>query len=745
MRTANSRRLPSLCLLASLIPCLTSGQPAEESPVGGHTRPVVGLVLSGGGARGGAHIGVLKALEELRVPVDLVAGTSIGAAVGGFYASGMSPADLEAFVSSVDWTAAFANSTPRELRSFRRKRDDDLFLVRQKPGLNNGEFELPVGVVQGQVIDMILSRITLPVARIHDFDDLARPFRAVAGDLATGEAVVLASGDLALAIRASMSVPAAIAPIEIDGRLLVDGGIAMNLPIEVAKDMGAEVVIAVDVSADLASRDELNSLVDVTGQLTNLLTRRGIEKQYALLTDRDVLLAPEISDDFSSVNFARISETIQAGYDLVMQRRDDFAGLALSEAAYAAYRAALRDPRDETRPVIDFVRLDNPTRIADSVIEKRLSDIEVGQPLNLDTVERAINRVYGLEYYQNVRYELVESGDQTGLEIELQERTWGPNYLQFGLSYMSASQEDSLFGVAASYLRTEINELGGEWRATLELGDEPAFDFDFYQPLGPEAMFFVEPLLHVGSRIVNYFEGDSIAAELNVRELGAEIAGGRDVGSWGEARAGLRAGTGSTRLRVGDPAAVPYDDFDLGEFFARFSVDTLDDVAFPRRGLYATAEWLGSRQGTLSADATFDQLLTELFYAKTWGRHTLLATLRYDTTISGRAPIYSQFQIGGFLDLSGLNRKQLTGQNVARIGGSYYRRIGDLAFFPAFAGISLELGNAWDERSQIDIESARLGGSFWAGIDTPIGPVYLAYGLSEGGEDAFYVVLGRIF
>jgi NTE family protein len=190
---------------------------------------------------------------------------------------------------------------------------------------------------------------------------------------------------------------------------------------------------------------------------------------------------------------------------------------------------------------------------------------------------------------------------------------------------------------------------------------------------------------------------------------------------------------------------VPYDDFDRGELFARFSVDTLDDVAFPRSGFYATAEWLGSRRGTLSAEATFDQLLMRAFYAKTWGRHTALATLRYDTTISGRAPIYSQFQIGGFLDLSGLNRKQLTGQHVARIGGSYYRRIGDFALFPAFAGVSVELGNAWDDRSAMDIESARLGGSLWAGIDTPIGPVYLAYGLSEGGEDAVYVVLGRIF
>ena len=205
-------------------------------------RPKIALVLSGGGARGGAHIGVLKALQELRVPIDEIAGTSIGAVVGGFYVSGMTVQDMEQLVESLEWETAFLNSTPRKLKSFRRKRDDDLFLVDLKPGLNDGEFELPSGVVQGQVIDMVLSRETLRASKVDDFDKLALPFRAVAGDLATGEAVVLRSGSLARALRASMSIPAALTPIEIDGRLLVDGGIAMNLPVQVAQEMGADVV-----------------------------------------------------------------------------------------------------------------------------------------------------------------------------------------------------------------------------------------------------------------------------------------------------------------------------------------------------------------------------------------------------------------------------------------------------------------------------------------------------------------------
>ena len=234
-------RAAALARLSALAVCLASALPAafaqEAAPA---ARPRIGLVLSGGGARGGAELGIIKALEELHVPVDVVAGTSIGAAIGGLYASGMSVLEIEEFVRGIDWDAAFLNQTPRRLESFRRKREDDLFLLQTRPGLDEEGFALPIGVVQGQVIDTIMARVTLPVAHVRDFDELAIPFRAVAGDLETGEAVILGDGNLARAIRASMAVPAVLTPVEIDGRLLVDGGIALNLPVGVAKSMGAE-------------------------------------------------------------------------------------------------------------------------------------------------------------------------------------------------------------------------------------------------------------------------------------------------------------------------------------------------------------------------------------------------------------------------------------------------------------------------------------------------------------------------
>ncbi len=744
-RRRRQRLLLPIALSLAWATTMPTAAQQGESAAEALARPTVGLVLSGGGARGGAHIGVLKALEELRVPVDYVAGTSIGAVIGGFYVSGMSVADLEQLVESLEWETAFLNVTPRELKSFRRKRDDDSFLVNQKPGLNDGEFELPFGLVQGQVVDMIISRETLRASQVDNFDELAIPFRAVAGDIVTGDAVVLGSGSLARAIRASMSIPAALSPIEIDGRLLVDGGIAMNLPVDVAREMGADVVIAVDISSGLLNRETLRSVLDVTSQLTNMLTRSGTVQQRAKLTSTDLLLEPQFSEDLTSMEFARMRETIQTGYDTVMQKRAELERLALTEAEYDAYLAARRDPRMNELPIVEFVRLDNEGPVADSVVEARLGAIELGAPLDVDAVERAMNTVYGLDYYQNVRYGLVNDAGKTGVALPLDARSWGPNYLQLGMEYSSAADSDSMFGLAASYLSTAINPLGGEWRATAVIGDEPALVADLYQPFGPKGLYFYAPSLYLESTQFNVYEGDERITEAQLREATLEFAIGRELLTWGEYRFGVRAARGEFDLRVGDPTQLSEEAFRRGEFFGRFSVDTMDSVAFPREGSQLSLEWRASRQRFLEADADFDQLLLAASYAKTWGRHTVLTTLRWDATVSGTAADSRLFRMGGFFDISGLNRNQLSGQHATRVGAAYYRRIGDLALFPAFAGASLELGNAWESRKDISANGAILGGSFWAGVDTPVGPVYVGYGRAEGGEDAFYISLGRVF
>jgi len=742
-----ARAAVSLLVLGALAAAPSAPAQAPSAPSASDEvseRPRIGLALSGGGARGGAHIGVLRALDELRVPVDYIAGTSIGAVVGGFYVAGHSIDELEELVRTIDWDTAFLNVTPRQLRSFRRKRDDDSFLVRQRPGLNRGEIELPLGLVQGQQLDLIIAEYTLRASGIDDFDELRVPFRAVAADIATGEAVVLGSGSLARAIRASMALPAALPPVEIDERLLVDGGIAMNLPVEVVREMGADVVIAVDISAALREREELRSVLDMTSQLTNLLTREGVERQRELLTGEDVLLQPEFGPDLTSVDFERMEDAIAEGYAIAMENREALERYSLSPEDYAAYRASLRMPGNDEPPIIDFVRLDNRSRIADSVLRTRMRDVVVGEQLTLDTIERAIGQAYGLELFQNVRYHVVTERDETGLEIEVVPRSWGPNYLQLGMAYSSSGDVDATFGLAASYLRTAVNERAGEWRATFVVGDEPAFTLDIYQPLGPSALYFVEPLVDFRRTIFNAFTGDQLTSEARLREATLEVSFGRELLNWGEARGGVRRIEGDTKLHVGDGLGIPPPDYSRAELFVRFSADTLDNIAFPNEGILTTVEWRTS-SGTLGADDQYDQLRTSATHAKTWGRHTLASTLRFDVTTGGEPPLDRSFRLGGFLDLSGLAQKQLLGKYAARLGASYYRRIGDLALFPAFAGVSIEVGNAWGARDEISFDNTIWGGSIWAGVDTPVGPIYVGYGRAEGDRDAAYVFLGRAF
>jgi NTE family protein len=716
------------------------------APEGAAGRPKVGLVLSGGGARGGAHIGVLRALEELRVPVDYVAGTSVGAIVGAFYATGMSMEELENVPRDLDLERALLNVTPRQYRSFRRKRDDDLFLVDMMPGLSDDfEFSLPIGLVHGQLIDMILTRLTLSVSGTTDFDELAIPFRAVAADIVSGDAVVLSGGNLALAVRASMSLPAALSAVELDGRLLVDGAIAMNLPIEVAIEMGADVVIAIDISAPMRRREEMRSVLDVTYQLSHLLTREGVEAQKRHLRDQDLLFTLEFPPELSAASYARMAETIPVGYELIMAAREQFEAVALSEEDYRAYSETRRRPAVQEPPVIEYVEVRNNSRIADSVIESRLRDVEIGEPLDLDAVELALHKVYGLDFFQNVRYDLVTDDGRTGLRVGVDERSWGPNYLQLGLSYTASGDDGVLFGLAVSYLRSSINELGAEWRTTAKLGDEPAFVTSLHQPLGSAARYFVAPELSFESTQLSLWGEKKPLATFQQREAMFELGVGRELEHFGEFRVGLRRAYGDLRVKVGDPELAPLERFNRGEVFARFSVDTLDDISFPRSGALARLEWRGSRTGQLSADSEFDQWLLSASHARTWGRHTLLSKARYDVTRRGVAPLQSLSRLGGFLDLSGLNHNELSGQHAMRIGASYYRRIGDLALFPAFAGVSFEVGNVWENRRDMNLHDTVVGGSLWAGVDTPVGPIYVGYGRAERRQDAFYVFLGNFF
>jgi len=721
----------------------TASQGFVQASTNDHQRrPKIGLVLSGGGARGAAHVGVIKVLEELRVPVDMITGTSMGAIVGGLYASGMSTDELEAVMATLDWADAFRDQIDREDRSFRRKRDDDLYLVKQQAGFNKGKITLPQGIIAGQKVDLLLKSLTLPVTLVSDFDELSIPFRAVATDIVTGEAVVLGSGDLALAMRASLSIPAFFEPVDIDGRLLVDGGVANNLPIDVARQLGADMIIAVDISTPLQGREELTSVLSITGQLTGILTRRNTEAQIETLTDEDVLIVPDLGD-ITTTAFERAVETIPIGLEAAHRHGSELQRLALPAEQYAEHLAS-RTEAESDLPVIDFVRLENNSRLGDKVIMGGLN-VPTGQPLDVPALEKDIGQLYGWQIFENVRYEIVEEGSETGLVLVVDERPWGPNYLQFGLAASDNFDGENFFNLAVAYTRTGMNALGGELRAGAQIGEEPALTGELYQPLDAASRWFIHPRIRYQKRNVNLFDAGNIVSEFRVTDYGVELAGGRNLGTWGEIRLGLRRFTGDAEVRVGDPTQMDID-FDGGQYFIRVSDDKIDNVQFPRRGHVNVVEWLVSQDG-LGADTEFEQLLFSSLLARPIGKGSVLLGLDYNTTVDDDAPVQSLFRIGGLLNLSGFSQDELAGQHSALLKAGYLRELGDSGLLPfgLYVGGSLEVGNVWQEKGDIKFSNAITAGSLFVGADTLLGPIYLGYGRAEGGIDSIYLFVGRLF
>ncbi|MCK4539113.1 MAG: patatin-like phospholipase family protein, partial [Candidatus Krumholzibacteria bacterium] len=525
-------------------------------------RPKIGLALSGGGARGAAHIGVLRVLEKYHIPIDYIAGTSMGSIIGGLYASGMSVDELEETVTRIDWLDAFIENIPRTDRSFRRKRDDDFYLVKNKPGLTGVKLSFPRGLLDGQKIDLLLKRYTMPVMMIRDFDDFAIPYRAVSADLVTGKTVVTSQGNLALAMRTSMSIPVIFAPKEIDDMLLIDGGVSCNLPIDVVRQMGADIVIAVDISTPLQSIEELNSVMAVTDQLSGILTRRNTDIQIASLADEDIFIKPDLGD-ITTGSFERAGDAIPTGVTAAEAVSDKLVRLSMTENDYEDHLAGRE--RTWSVPVIDEIRLVNESRLADGVITSMLN-IEPGQPLDIDLLERDLSRIYGLKLFESVCYDVEQESGNCVLTLTAREASWGPNYLQFGAAVYE-DYESPNFNLAAAYTRTAINSRNGEWRIGAQIGQEPGVFTELYQPLDLKLRNFIQLRASFGEWAINVFDANSNRlAEWGMKRYSIEVAGGRELGTWGELRGGLIRDMGKMEILAGDPTIPDYK-FDSGRLF----------------------------------------------------------------------------------------------------------------------------------------------------------------------------------
>ncbi|MCE1115719.1 MULTISPECIES: patatin-like phospholipase family protein [Pseudomonas] len=705
-------------------------------------RPKVGLVLSGGAARGLAHIGVLKALEEQGVRIDAIAGTSMGAVVGGLYASGYSVEELEKLATTLDWQQALSDAPPREDIPFRRKQDDRDFLVKQKLSFrDDGSLGLPLGVIQGQNLSLLLESKLAHTADIRDFDKLPIPFRAVATDITTGEKVVFRRGHLPQVVRASMSIPAVFAPVELDGRLLVDGGMTDNIPLDVVREMGVDIAIVVDIGTPLRNRKQLATVVDVLNQSITLMTRRNSEEQLASLARDDILVQPPLAS-FGVTDFGRARDMIDAGYRAT--RALDPRLAALRQADGDASLAVARSPGQRT-PVITAIKVENDSKVSDDVIRYYIRQ-PIGEPLQLDRLQTDMGTLYGLDYFDQVQYRVVHKGDANTLVIKARGRRGGTDYLRLGLNLSDDLRGDSAFNLGASYRVNGINRLGAEWLTRAQIGDQQELYSEFYQPLDVGSRYFIAPYLDLGSQNVEATLDNDPVAEYRLERYGFGLNVGRQISTYGEVRLGVGKAWGQAEVRIGDQS-LPKVSFNEGFYELKYSYDTFDNVYFPHSGeeIGLTAR---KYDQSLDSDQNYRQWLFNLDKAFSSGPNTLVLGGRYGRTLDDAEVVTSSFVFGGARQLSGFRQDSISGQNMSLLRMVYYRRLTPRAYlpldFPLYVGGSLERGRAWNNDNEFDSGYINAA-SIFLGLETPLGPLNLSYGANDANEQAVYLNLGHTF
>lgn len=758
-----ARGLGVLALAGHVLPAMAADGPACEVVASAQTasacapraRPRIGLVLSGGGARGIAHVGVLKILERERIPIDVISGTSMGAIVGGLYASGMSAAQIEAELLKVNWSEVFTNRVDRPLLSQRLKEDDFNLSPALEFGMRNGELRAPMSALYGRGFEALLRRYTMPVRNLADFSRLPIPFRAVATNMESGKQVVLTSGDLAHALRSSMSVPGVFAPTEFDGQILGDGMLVDNLPVDVAKDMGADVLIAVNIGSTLAGRDTLSSVGGLTSQMLSILTEQNVQRSLALLSPKDVLLAPDLGV-LTAGDFDKTAELIRLGETVSAPQLQQLARLSLDEPSYRQWQAAHHAPAAETvrLAAIKFAgtEVTNPERFADQL------ESAVGENFDEVKAEHDAQQLAASGDYTRSDFRLIRTPEGEGLLFDLEEKPWGPHYFRVGLDLFTDFSGDSAFNIKVTHTRRWLGPSGTEWHNFAQIGQTPTLYSELRHPLslfkGLSSDLFVAGYAEIQWRQFTLYDNDS-GDQLGRFSRGMGRVGldiGQPWGRFGELRLGLTEVITHVRPQlISDQYDGPTDASTLRETGVRLRavLDQLDYVNFPTQGYRIEASALTGHRtiSSPSSSENFARLEFDGTSANSWGNTTLNTRLLAQSS-GGKDPTnidqYS-YTLGGFHRLSGYQQDQLTGSEVlyGRLMGYHRLDTSPLLTRGFFMGASLEAGNAWAERGSMTLSDLRFGSSLFVGADTALGPLYLGITYAPRGQTALYLYLGR--
>jgi NTE family protein len=721
-------------LLLSLL--IAGSALAAEAP-----RPKVGVVLSGGGARGLAHIGVLRVLEEMKVPVDLVVGTSMGAVVGGAYASGRSLDEIEAIVKGANWNAILADRPARERLSIRRREDDERLPSRIEFGfsLEHGA-RLPSGAAANGQLEATLAAL-LPATRAEDpLRSLPLPFRAVATDLLSGAMLDQADTSLFLALRASMAVPGVFAPLRVNGRPRVDGGLVRNLPIDIARGLGADIIIAVNVGTPLLEEREITSAVMVANQMLQILTEQNVQRSLQELKAADIVIDPDLAG-MGFMDFSRADEAMATGRRAALAAGERLAALAAPEAQAALQRQRLATPEAAMQALpLAELKITGTRRLNAEALRAELG-LQPGDRVGRAELNRAAERLDGLGDLERIEVDVDDRDGRRSVELRLTEADWAASRVRLGLELYSNFEDANSYSLVGMHVANWLNRWGAELRTVARIGSARGLATEFHQPLGAGSRWFAAAKLGYEAGANDVFYQGQRALRLSSSLTSAQLELGHRIAGLGD----LRFGVG--QLRASDEVVLPVlpgsgsRSQTYGQQYLELHTDTLDSLAFPSRGQWTTAriEWLHPRGEASVINASLLGLTA--FRLGEWAGQ-LYGELAHAERGQARS-------LGGYLRLSGTPDGALVGENMALARLVMARRIGEMPVGLGGAvrvGFSLEMGAVSDgaglKLSNVPRHGWQHAASGFLSVDTRFGPFFLALGATRGGQTSAYLLLG---
>lgn len=742
------RVFQSLLLALSLVLCSIVSAETVQADSSMLTRPKVALVLSGGGARGFSHVGVIRELERLGVKIDIVAGTSMGAMVGGGYASGYSVEQMQDIILGVDWKEMFALRPDRDEINWRRRQDDFKGLGTQEIGLSKKGVLFPDSVVPAQHLEIFLRSITRHVSSVTDLSKLSIPFAAIATDLDTGEAVVMQKDvTLADAMRSSMSVPGAFSPFPYKNHVLVDGGLAQNLPVEQAKAMGADIIIAVNAGTPLGKSKDIHSVAGVMGQMIGILTERNVDHSKSLLTEKDILITTDLTG-FNAGDFQKAEAIIEAGEKSAQKYEPQLKRLAVSQKTFEqwnlARQSAVQPPqaRQVTSVQVQGLEVVNPKSVIKS------ADLDLTKPITEDQIAQASAKIWATDDFTLVPYtfEPGPNGTQT-LVWRPQEKPWGYNTIRVGGKISTDFNQEHTFDFLVAHTMGWLNSWGGEWRNEAQIGKDSYFSTSFYQPLGAASPLFLMPEIRYESQRYDWYNGSSHAvATLKNKTLEGSLSLGLELGKASVFKAGVGYVSAQSKVSVGE---IPgYNSMDDEASFVEISwqYDTLDNVNFPTQGFYLDARARRYDQMENSADPEVSDYYVETIFPWDWGDGwvSVLSGKAGSSTIPGRYPL------GGLFNMSGAYYGRYSGSDMVlgRLQLSKRLRHTDVFGFPIYVGAGFEIGRVQEDvlptyLSDKDLGVWKKAVTAYVAADSIFGPLYLAFGQTSDNDSAVYFFWGR--